>query len=122
MRDIYSDKGGYPRDKATALFPPLAYDPDDKLFLLSDHSIGFGFDCRPLTDNDPTLSDRISVLLNLEFPTGTFVQFSLWSSPDIEEHLARVRVSRMASGREGDQVATKARETRITRPPGSSGY
>ncbi len=100
----------YQRDKAVKLFTPLAYDAQDKLFLLADHSVGFGFDCRPLTDNDSTIADRISVLLNLEFPTGTFVQFSLWSSPDLEEHLARVRISRLLAGPASTQVATQARE------------
>jgi conjugal transfer ATP-binding protein TraC len=80
---------------ADSLFSALAYDPDHQLFLLADASIGFGFICRPLTGADPSVSARVNVLLNQDWPTGTLLQVSLWTSPDIEESLAIMQTRRL---------------------------
>jgi conjugal transfer ATP-binding protein TraC len=80
---------------ADSLFSALAYDPDHQLFLLADASIGFGFICRPLTGADPSISARVNVLLNQDWPTETLLQVSLWTSPDIEESLAIMQTRRL---------------------------
>jgi conjugal transfer ATP-binding protein TraC len=80
---------------ADSLFSALAYDPDHQLFLLADASIGFGFICRPLTGADPSVSARVNVLLNQDWPTETLLQVSLWTSPDIEESLAIMQTRRL---------------------------
>jgi conjugal transfer ATP-binding protein TraC len=80
---------------ADSLFSALAYDPDHQLFLLADSSIGFGFLCRPLTGADPSVSARVNVLLNQDWPTETLLQVSLWTSPDIEESLAIMQTRRL---------------------------
>jgi conjugal transfer ATP-binding protein TraC len=80
---------------ADSLFSALAYDPDQQLFLLADSSIGFGFICRPLTGADPSVSARVNVLLNQDWPTETLLQVSLWTSPDIEESLAIMQTRRL---------------------------
>jgi conjugal transfer ATP-binding protein TraC len=79
---------------ADSLFSALAYDPNHQLFLLADASIGFGFICRPLTGADPSVSARVNVLLNQDWPTETLLQVSLWTSPDIEESLAIMQTRR----------------------------
>lgn len=80
-----------PRQRASALFPVLAFDPEADLFLLDDQSLCFGFRCEPLSGADPSQADRLSVLLNQEWPKDTLLQALLWASPDIEEPLARMR-------------------------------
>ncbi|MBL1263502.1 type IV secretion system protein TraC [Candidatus Methylomicrobium oryzae] len=80
---------------ADSLFSALAYDPDHQLFLLADASIGFGFICRPLTGADPSVSARVNVLLNQDWPAETLLQVSLWTSPDIEESLAIMQTRRL---------------------------
>jgi conjugal transfer ATP-binding protein TraC len=80
---------------ADSLFSALAYDPDHHVFLLADASIGFGFICRPLTGADPSVSARVNVLLNQDWPTETLLQVSLWTSPDIEESLAIMQTRRL---------------------------
>jgi len=80
---------------ADSLFSSLAYDPDHQLFLLADASIGFGFICRPLTGADPSVSARVNVLLNQDWPTEALLQVSLWTSPDIEESLAIMQTRRL---------------------------
>lgn len=80
---------------ADTLFSALAYEPDHHLFLLADSSLGFGFICRPLTGADHSVSARVNVLLNQDWPTETLLQISLWTSPDIEESLAVMQTRRL---------------------------
>jgi len=73
-------------DRLHELFPALAFDPDGMQFLLADPALGFGFRCRPVVD--PTgVGEGLTVLLNQAWPTGTLIQFSLFTSPDIEAPL-----------------------------------
>ena len=74
-------------DPVRDLFPVLAFDPDGKLFLLDDGSLGFGFQCIPATAAQG-VAEGLNVLLNLPWPAHTLLQFSLWASPDIEPFLA----------------------------------
>ena len=77
--------------RASALFPVLAYAANERLFLLDDASLAFGFLCEPLPAGDQGEADRLSVLLNQDWPKDTLLQVMLWASPDIEEPLARMR-------------------------------
>jgi conjugal transfer ATP-binding protein TraC len=81
--------------RAAELFPVLAYAPDQQLFILDDLSLGFGFVCEPLASADRAQADRLSVLMNLDWPAETLVQIALWASPDIEERLARMQALRI---------------------------
>ena len=81
--------------RASDLFPVLAFSPQDRLFLLEDQSLSFAFHCRPLSGADGAQAERLSVLLNQEWPKNTFIQALLWASPDIEEPLARMRGLRL---------------------------
>ncbi|TPQ27614.1 type IV secretion system protein TraC [Methylomonas koyamae] len=77
------------------LFAVLAFDPDTNLFLGEDASLGFGFLCEPLFGNDPSIADRINVLLNQEWPIDTLLQVGLWASPDIDTVMATLKTRRM---------------------------
>jgi conjugal transfer ATP-binding protein TraC len=46
---------------------------------------------QPLPAGDQGEADRLSVLLNQDWPKDTLLQVMLWASPDIEEPLARMR-------------------------------
>ena len=76
--------------RASDLFPTLAYDPDSQCFLLDDQSLAFGFLCEPLAAADQSHADRLLVLANLDWPADTLVQVCLWTSPDVEERIARM--------------------------------
>jgi conjugal transfer ATP-binding protein TraC len=76
--------------RASALFPTLAFDPDSHLFLLDDQSLAFGYLCEPLPAADESHADRLLVLGNLDWPAETLVQVALWTSPDVEEQVARM--------------------------------
>jgi conjugal transfer ATP-binding protein TraC len=77
--------------RASTLFPVLAYAAAEVLFLLDDSSLASGFLCQLLPADDQGEADRLSVLLNQDWPKDTLLQVMLWASPDIEEPLARMR-------------------------------
>ncbi|MFE8032862.1 type IV secretion system protein TraC [Thiohalocapsa marina] len=75
-------------ERASTLFSALAYDADSGLFQHDDETLGFGFLCLPLAGADEAYAERLSVLLNQDWPAETLMQVALWSSPDIDEQLA----------------------------------
>ncbi|MCD2450515.1 type IV secretion system protein TraC [Methylicorpusculum oleiharenae] len=93
---------------ADNLFSTLAYDAEHHLFLLADNSLGFGFICQPLTGADPSVSARVNVLLNQDWPTETLLQVSLWTSPDIEEALAVMQTRRLKQQKPTYKTMTQA--------------
>jgi conjugal transfer ATP-binding protein TraC len=76
--------------RASALFAVLAFAAEEGVFLLDDQSLGFGYLCEPLAAGDQGQAERLSVLLNQDWPKDTLLQVMLWASPDIEEPLARM--------------------------------
>nr|WP_298058510.1 type IV secretion system protein TraC [uncultured Halomonas sp.] len=75
--------------RATGLFPTLAYSPEDEIFFMQDKSIGFAFQCQPLAGGDKKIQDRVSGMLNYDYPEGTMIQFILYRSPDITAQMNR---------------------------------
>ena len=77
--------------RASSLLAPLAYDDENKLFLLDDQALGFGFLCEPLAGGDERVGERIQTLLRGEWPKDTLLQFSLVSSQNIGNQLLLMR-------------------------------
>ncbi|WPL15728.1 conjugal transfer ATP-binding protein TraC [Thiorhodovibrio winogradskyi] len=75
-------------ERAANLFSPLAFAPDCFLFQHDDQTLGYGFLCTPLAGADSSYAERLSVLLNQDWPAGTQMQVALWSTPDIDQSLA----------------------------------
>lgn len=73
--------------KASSLFPTLAYAPEEGLFVMDDMCLGFAFQCEPLTYGDEKIQDRVTMLMNHDFPENTMMQFILFRSPDITPQL-----------------------------------
>ena len=84
--------------RAAELFPELAFDSDDGIFLLADRSAGFGFVTEPLSGADEALQSRLSVLINTQWPKGTSVSFSLSGLSDISRELSAIGALRGAAG------------------------
>lgn len=61
-----------------------AYDEELGLFVVAPDRIGMGFVTPPLPYVDQNVVDSLQALINLPFPTGTILQFTLYSSPDVE--------------------------------------
>lgn len=71
-----------------------AYSDEDNIFVLSPDRLGFGVISDPLSGFDDQTMQGLNALLNLHYPTGTLVQFTLYKSPDIEETLHDYKVMR----------------------------
>ena len=80
----------YQQNKLVDLIPVMAYDPHSYLFFCEDEALGFSFLCHPMSGADDKASKRINVLLNIDFPKDTILQFNLFSSPDYESKLTSI--------------------------------
>lgn len=72
------------------IYPIEAYDSDNGVFFIADErraALGFGFISDPLSYLDKSIAQRLSVLLNHEFPKRSMLQISLICSPDIKTNL-----------------------------------
>lgn len=88
---------GLERELASDFFTPLSFDPDSKLFYLSDRNMGFGFICDPLNGVNQSVIDKVNVLLSYAFPAGTLIQFNLFASPDIQAFIDRMLTTRSSA-------------------------
>ena len=73
--------------RAKRLFPAVGFDDESGLFICADQTLGFVFDCYPLTGGGDAEYDHLQLLLNQEYPPGTSMQFCLYKSPDIRRSL-----------------------------------
>lgn len=67
---------------------------ENGLFSVSPDRIGFGYALTALPWTDQQNQDSLNALLCLPFPTGTILQFSQYTSPDIEMQLNAFRAMR----------------------------
>lgn len=74
-------------ERAERLISPQAVDPESKIFLCDDHTVGFVYECQPLSGGSNKEKDKIDQLLGNMYPSGTSMSFLLYRSPDIEEQL-----------------------------------
>lgn len=73
--------------RASQFTPVQAYSPEDKLYLCDDNTLGFAFECMPLSGGDEHTKERLEQLLTQDFPPKTIMQFFMYRSPDIEREL-----------------------------------
>lgn len=73
--------------RAERLFPAFAVDPDNKVFLCNDKTLGFVFECQPLAGGDEKINDKLEQFLTQNYPDDMTMQFMLFRSPDIEWQL-----------------------------------
>lgn len=73
--------------RAERLFPAFAVDPDNKVFLCNDKTLGFVFECQPLAGGDEKINDKLEQFLSQNYPDDMTMQFMLFRSPDIEWQL-----------------------------------
>ena len=73
--------------RAERLFPAFAVDPDNKVFLCNDKTLGFVFECQPLAGGDEKINDKLEQFLAQNYPDDMTMQFMLFRSPDIKWQL-----------------------------------
>ena len=74
-------------ERAERLISPQAADPEKKVFLCDDHTLGFVYECQPLSGGSMKEKDKVDQLLGNNYPSGTSMSFLLFRSPDIEAQL-----------------------------------
>lgn len=70
------------------LYPVIAYDEEDNLFLITakdETRLGFGFWGDPIAGFDEGIAQRLEVLLNLDLPKNSIMEFSLMATPNIND-------------------------------------
>jgi conjugal transfer ATP-binding protein TraC len=83
------------RKAPSDLLSAIAYDPESGLYFHADGCLGYVLLCDPLTGVDERIIQQLQPLLGQNFPANTVMQVSLWSSPDIESQLLRMREIRV---------------------------
>lgn len=73
--------------RAERLFPAFAVDPDNKVFLCNDKTLGFVFECQSLAGGDEKINDKLEQFLAQNYPDDMTMQFMLFRSPDIKWQL-----------------------------------
>ena len=100
----------YAGDRAATLFPVIAYAPDEQLFILNDRTLGFAFQCIPLSGCDEGFQARLQNFLNAEWPTDTLMQCCLYASDNVFDHLNRFRYLRRE---QSDPLFTRLTDNRV---------
>lgn len=75
------------RHRPSDLLSVLAHSPEDGLYYHEEGSLSFSLLCAPLMWADEGKISQLQVLLAEDYPKGTILQVSLWSSPDVESSL-----------------------------------
>lgn len=97
--------------RASGVIPVLAYNEPDCIFLMDDKTIGFAFLCQPVSYADQKMQDRMTGLLNQEFPTGTLLQYILFRSPDINRQMYEMLAIR--GGHRSNQILSTVIKERV---------
>lgn len=80
--------------RASSIIPVLAYDDENKFFLMDDRTVGVAFLCTPACFANDQMQDRLQGFLNQTYPENTVLSFTLFKSPDIYRQLAEMRLIR----------------------------
>lgn len=78
--------------------PVRAYDEKNRIFMLDNKNVGFGFVCRPLSGSSGKEMQQLQTLLSSNFPAKTIVQFDLIASPNIVNKINQMDFLRINCG------------------------
>lgn len=73
--------------RAASIIQTLAYDEEERIFLMDDKTIGAAFMCNPLNFGDSKIQERVNGFLNQEYPEGSIISFCLFRSPDLTNQM-----------------------------------
>lgn len=82
--------------RAEQLIAPVAVDDQHKIFLCDNKTLGFCFDCLPLTGGGEKEHSKLDQLFSQNYPANMTMSFLLFRSPDLEEQL--LQAERMRFG------------------------
>jgi len=93
--------------RASRLFPVLAFDETNELFLNDDNTIGFVYLSTPLTGSDEKIHQQVEALLNEQMPKDATSSHMLLRSPDLN-----AQIYSMLQMRDGNSDPTMRRSIR----------
>lgn len=77
-------------ESVSNLFSELAYDPDSQLIYCEDGMLGFVFRCSPMFAADDSVTMQLAGVLSQDWPKDSYMQWHLFSSPDIARNLNKM--------------------------------
>jgi len=72
------------RNRFSNYLPYVAYDDETEVYLNSDQTIGFMWECTPLVYASPAIHDGLRGLFTAALPPKTVLQFMLYADPYIK--------------------------------------
>ncbi|MBW2097161.1 MAG: conjugal transfer protein TraC, partial [Deltaproteobacteria bacterium] len=72
------------RNRFSDYLPYVAYDDETEVYLNSDHTAGFLWECTPLVYASPAIHDGLRGLFTAALPPKTILQFILYADPYIK--------------------------------------
>jgi conjugal transfer ATP-binding protein TraC len=72
------------RNKFSDYLPYIAYDPESRIYLNSDDTIGMLWECAPTVFSGERTIMSMEGLIRVPFPKGAILQFILHADPHIE--------------------------------------
>jgi conjugal transfer ATP-binding protein TraC len=87
------------RKNPAELLSVLAFDDATGLYFHADGCLGYMILGDPLTGVDDRVVQQLQPLLGQNFPPNSVLQVTLWSSPDVEDQLLRMREIRVPTGK-----------------------
>lgn len=73
-----------------------AYDEESGIFLVCPDKLAFGVLASPLPGGDESTADKLNMLLQLNWPDNTLIQFACYASPDLVDVTAQYSQLRQA--------------------------
>ena len=93
----FTDEGLINDDqRAEQMISPVAIDSEHRIFMCDDKTLGFAFECQPLTGGGDKELEKLVQMMSQNFPPNTTMSFLLFRSPDIEENLLTAERMRMS--------------------------
>ena len=86
------------------LISPLAVDEETGIFLCDDKTLGFCFECQPLSGGSEKEYDKLKQFMGQNYPPGTILSFFLFKSPDIEEMISNAWALRIRTGMQSHPI------------------
>jgi conjugal transfer ATP-binding protein TraC len=95
------------RNRFSEFLPYIAHDPETQVYINTDDTIGFLWECMPLVYADPSSFDGLRGLFTAAIPDKSVLQFILYADPYIKPIMDRYQELRT---RDMDviQAATKS--------------
>lgn len=85
------------RDRFSDFLPYVSYDEESRVYCNIDETVGFIWECDPLTYAGADVYETLKGLMSMGFPEDTVLQFMLYADPYIDPFLDRYLATKTVS-------------------------